>query len=53
VAGKPIVLAPDGTFSLRFALPDGKLELPVHAISGDRVEEREIKITVNRNTEKK
>lgn len=52
VAGKPIDLNPDGTFSLRFALPDGKLELPVKAISGDRVETREIKISVERKTEK-
>lgn len=52
VAGKPVELNPDGTFSLRFALPDGKLELPVKGISGDRVEEREIRISVTRKTEK-
>jgi len=48
VAGKPVELFPDGTFSLRFALPDGNLDLPVKAISGDRVEERWIKISVER-----
>jgi hypothetical protein len=52
VADKPVQLAPDGTFSLRFALPDGDLELPVKAISGDREEERWIKISVYRKTEK-
>lgn len=52
VAEKPVTLSPDGTFSLRFALPDGRLELPVKAISGDRMEERWIKITVDRGTER-
>lgn len=51
VAGKPIELNPDGTFSLRFLLPDGQLELPVKALAGDQLEEREIKITVERKTE--
>lgn len=50
IADKPIELYPDGTFSLRFALPDTKLELPIKAVSGDRVEERVIKITVERKT---
>ena len=35
VQGKEVKLRPDGTFSLRFALPDGKIELPVTAVSGD------------------
>ena len=52
VAGKPIELSPDGTFSLRFAFPDGQMELPVKAVSGDQVEERLIKITVERRTER-
>ena len=52
VAGKPVELSPDGTFSLRFAFPDGQMELPVKAISGDQVEERWIKITVERRTER-
>lgn len=50
VQGKPIELKPDGTFSLRFALPAGKLELPVKAVSGDRAEERAIQISVERTT---
>ena len=52
VGGKPVELFADGTFSLRFALPDGELELPVTAISGDRVEERRIHISVQRKTKK-
>lgn len=50
VAGRPIELSPDGTFSLRFSLPDGNLELPVRAVSGDRVEERSIHISVERKS---
>ncbi|MBI4218080.1 MAG: hypothetical protein HY610_03080, partial [Elusimicrobia bacterium] len=52
VAGKPVELFPDGTFSLRFALPDGTVELPVRAVSGDKTEERWVKISVERRTEK-
>lgn len=52
VAGKPVELFPDGSFSLRFALPDGRLALPVKAVSGDRLDEREIKISVERKTAK-
>lgn len=52
VGGKAVELNPDGTFSLRFALPDGKLALLVKAISGDRTDEREVHISVERKTEK-
>lgn len=49
VQGKPIQLRKDGTFSLRFALPDGQQRIPVEAISrhGDR---RKITPKVERNT---
>jgi hypothetical protein len=33
IRGREIKLRPDGTFSYRFALPDGKYELPVQAVS--------------------
>jgi hypothetical protein len=33
VGGRPIQLRPDGTFSCRFALPDGRYELPIEAAS--------------------
>jgi uncharacterized protein len=33
IAGRPIQLRPDGTFSYRFALPDGRYELPIVAVS--------------------
>ncbi len=51
VAGRPVELSPDGTFSLQFSLPDGTLDLPVKAISGDRVEERSIHISVERKSQ--
>ena len=35
IGGRPIRLRPDGTFSYRFALPDGAYELPVVAIARD------------------
>ena len=40
VCGAPIVLKPDGTFSLRFALPDGKQVIPVKGVSRDGLDER-------------
>jgi hypothetical protein len=33
VGGQPIQLRPDGTFTCRFALPDGKHELAIRAVS--------------------
>ncbi|MFA4989930.1 MAG: DUF4912 domain-containing protein [Candidatus Omnitrophota bacterium] len=50
VQGKPINLRPDGTFTLRFALPDGKQVIPVKAVSADKVDERTITPTVNKGT---
>jgi len=48
-----VKLRNDGTFSLRFALPDGKLEMPVTAVSPDEVEERTIEIKVTKGTRSK
>lgn len=50
VQGKPIKLNEDGTFSLRFALPDGEQVIPVRAVSPDKVEERVITPVVKKNT---
>ena len=50
VQGKPINLRPDGTFTLRFALPDGKQVIPVKAVSADKIEERVITPIVMRET---
>lgn len=53
VQGKEIRLRGDGTFSLRFALPDGTVEIPVSAVSADEVEERTIETAVQKSSEEK
>ncbi|MDD5432767.1 MAG: DUF4912 domain-containing protein [Candidatus Omnitrophica bacterium] len=50
VQGKEIKLRPDGSFTLRYALPDGKQVIPVKAVSSDEVEERTITPIVSRET---
>ena len=51
VQGKAIQLKHDGTFSLRFALPDGKQAIPVEATSNDGIDRRRITPIVTRKTE--
>ncbi|MCU0650634.1 MAG: DUF4912 domain-containing protein [Candidatus Omnitrophica bacterium] len=51
VQGKPIRLRPDGTFTLRYSLPDGKQVIPVQAVSSDQIETRTITPTVSRQTQ--
>ena len=51
VQGKAIKLREDGTFTLRFALPDGKQEIPVEATSSDGIDRRRITPIVTRKTE--
>jgi hypothetical protein len=50
LGGRPIQLRPDGTFSFRFALPDGEYELPAVAVSADEVEERRAGLAFSRST---
>lgn len=50
VAGRRVQLNPDGTFSMRFGLPDGFTDLPVVALSADAQERREVAISVSRRT---
>ncbi len=50
VQGKAIKLRPDGTFTLRFALPDGKQVIPVEANSADDIDYRVITPIVTRET---
>lgn len=47
---KKVDLRHDGTFSMRFALPDGKIDLPFTATSKDKIETRKITTTVERKT---
>src|SRR5262245_57453490 len=48
--GEPIKLRPDGTFTMRFSLPDSRQIIPATAASADGVEERVIVLAVERNT---
>jgi hypothetical protein len=50
VQGKEMKLRGDGSFSMRFALPDGKIEIPVTAVSADRIEERTIETSVDKKS---
>ncbi len=53
IQGKEVKLRGDGTFSLRFALPDGRIDIPVTAVSADEVEERTIDTSVRKKSEEK
>ena len=48
--GEPVKLRPDGTFTMRFSLPDSRQIIPAVAISPDGIEERTIVLAVERNT---
>ena len=51
LGGHEIKLRPDGSFSYRFALPDGKYDLPAVAVSADNTEARAADLKFNRETE--
>jgi hypothetical protein len=48
--GEPVKLRQDGTFTMRFSLPDSRQIIPAVAASADGVEERTIVLAVERNT---
>ena len=48
--GEPVHVHPDGTFAVRFNLPDRRHVLPLVASSCDGVEQRTIVLAVDRNT---
>jgi len=50
VQGKEIKLRPDGTFSMRFALPDGKQVIPVQGTSADEIDTITITPIVTKET---
>jgi hypothetical protein len=50
VQGEPISLRPDGTFTLRFALPDGTQFIPVTADSADGIDSITITPVVSKQT---
>lgn len=51
IAGRKIRLRPDGSFSYRFALPDGNYELPIVAVSADQTDGRAAELAFSRTTE--
>lgn len=50
VQGRPVALRPDGTFTLRFALSDGKQAINIKAVSADGKHSRGITPIVTRET---
>jgi hypothetical protein len=51
LGGHAIKLRPDGSFSYRFALPDGKYDLPAVAVSADNTDARAANLKFSRETE--
>ena len=51
LGGHEIKLRHDGSFSYRFALPDGKYDLPTVAVSADNTEARAADLKFSRETE--
>jgi hypothetical protein len=51
LGGHDIKLRPDGSFSYRFALPDGKYDLPTVAVSTDGTEARAANLKFSRTTD--
>ena len=50
IGERSIKLRNDGTFSYRFALPDGQYQLPIAATSADKVETKKANLDFARNT---
>ncbi len=51
IGGRVIKLRSDGSFSYRFALPDGQYELPAVAVSADKTDGRAAELKFSRSTE--
>ena len=51
IGGHQIKLRPDGSFSFRFALPDGDYGLPAVAVSADGTDARAADLKFSRNTQ--
>jgi len=50
IDGKPVELAPDGSFRFHFVFPDGTYEIPIVATSPDGVESRSATLRFERGT---
>jgi hypothetical protein len=51
LGGTPVKLRPDGSFSFRFALPDGNYDLPAVAVSADGTDARAADLKFSRQTQ--
>ena len=51
IGGNPVKLRPDGSFSFRFALPDGNYDLPAVAVSADGTDARAADLKFSRQTQ--
>lgn len=51
LGGNQIKLRPDGSFTYRFSLPDGKYDLPAVAVSADGTDGRAAELRFSRSTE--
>lgn len=51
IGGRSIQLRSDGSFAYRFALPDGRYDLPVVAVSADDADARAAELKFTRTTE--
>lgn len=51
IGGRKIQLRRDGTFSFRFALPDGNYDLPVQATAADQSDSRRAELKFSRATQ--
>lgn len=51
IQGFPVKLRPDGTFTMRFALPDGKQEIPIVAVDSQGEQKRSITPVVEKRTQ--
>jgi hypothetical protein len=50
LAGTPVKLSPDGSFSARLSMPDRRQVLPIVAASSDGVEKHTVVLAIERNT---
>jgi hypothetical protein len=48
IDGKPVQLAPDGTFRYHFRFPDGNYAIPIVAESPDGIEQRSASLSFER-----
>jgi hypothetical protein len=53
IGGKPIALNADGTFRYHFKFPDGDYDIPIVAVSPDKVETRSATLSFKRATVRK